>query len=93
MLQLHACVSQEFMARLLCNSPQICSYTMDVLFNGLLAELPAIVLPIPQVITYMGDWSEVVRSHCSGGLNTRQVVILPSGPICALDTRPLKVYT
>ena len=30
---------------------------MDVLFNGLLAESPAIldnVLPIPQVITYVG---------------------------------------
>ena len=31
------------MVPLLRNSPQICSYTMDVLFNGLLAELPAIL--------------------------------------------------
>ena len=41
------------MVPLLHNSPQIYSYTMDVriLFNRLLAELPAI-LPIPQVLTY-----------------------------------------
>ena len=31
------------MVLLLCNSPQICSYTIDVLFTGLLAELPTIL--------------------------------------------------
>ena len=62
--------------------------SMDVLFNGLLAELPAILDSFYQYhkCLHRGGWSGVVGSHGSGRLNTRQVVTLPNGPICALDT-------
>ena len=69
-------VPQECMVPLLPNSPQICSYTMDVLFNGLLAELPTSLDSfklVPQVI---------MDSRYSGGLKTYfQVVTIPNGPI------------
>ena len=48
-------VKNAWYVPLLRNSPQICSYTMEVPFNDLLAEFPVILdnfLPIPQVITY-----------------------------------------
>ena len=53
-LNIKCCVSRECTELLPCNSPPFYSYTFGVMFNGLLAELPAILdsfLPVPQVIT------------------------------------------
>ena len=62
---------------------------MGILFNGLLAELPAILDSfsiIPQVIIIIGVVGQGWWSHDSGGPNTCQVVTLLNGPICAVDT-------
>ena len=60
------------MVLLLCNSPQICSYTIDVLFTGLLAELPTILDSFYQYhkCLHRGGWLRGgVGRHDSGGLN------------------------
>ena len=59
---------------------------MDLLFNGLLAKLFAILDSFFINTTSEVGWSGVVESYDSGGLNTRQAVTLPNGPICALHT-------
>ena len=73
-LNIKCCVSRECIELLPCNSPPFYSYTFGVLFNGLLAELPAILdsfLPVPQVITWgwlvRGGWLGVVGSHKGAG--------------------------
>ena len=64
------------------------SHTMDVLFNDLLAELPAILGRFYQdhKCLHKCGWLGVVGSPNSGGLNTRLEVTLPNGPNCVLDT-------
>ena len=77
------------MVPLLCNFPVVIQdNSMDVLFNGMLAELPAILDSFYQYhkCLHRGGWLGVVKSHNSGELNTRLEVTLPNGPICALDS-------
>ena len=62
--------------------------SIDVPFNGLLAHHLDKLYQYHKCL-HRGGWLGMVGSHGSGRLNTRQVVTLPNGPICALDTNKI----
>ena len=73
--------AQSFFHAFLHHSTVIQGSSFGVQFNGLLAELPAILDSFftrpPQVISYRGGWLGMVGSHEVAGKNTRQVLTPP----------------